>query len=440
VLTKNPNEIYYRINAAKKLAANLGQGADYSNSLSGIEAGLASYLLWSSLDHLMCWAAAKSNKCHLDKSIYSKISFSNVDPRSQSSQISKWFNEPYLSRILNISILANKRNNYKWLKSLANQDKHKYTCVFQDSKALISTHKNLIDSANFIECSVKKLEDGTPLPPESPSTEKDFKKMHSWPDIEVLDVLICERIEFARKSIRKLEAFVYEHLNTRLDSARIEKEVDSNGKLRHKIYAKDTPIPIRWSVLAGLITHLLRSVLDHMVSALVVCNGGEPISKNKFPIFKSSCFSKNIDRIQKDLLHNLADSNKQKVLAIFSPRDHFMGNIYYNLLLLDSLRKIDTHRHMPIVISTPNYMKQEWSNKANEAAQRRKPIPDPRPEIVCVGGQNLADNLTPCGGNIVELFNDFLTTINWIAEYLGFNVSSSGDFFELTARSHKFRK
>ena len=55
----------------------------------------------------------------------------------------------------------------------------------------------------------------------------------------------------------------------------------------HALFYEGHAPPAAWGVMAGDVVHDARSALDHLVAALVVANGKQPLSANSFPLFGS---------------------------------------------------------------------------------------------------------------------------------------------------------
>ena len=77
-LPKYPNDIHCRINVARNLAEKLEDKICYPDYVDGIRVGISSYLLWSSLDHLLWWAALESQNILADKVMRSRIRFGSA--------------------------------------------------------------------------------------------------------------------------------------------------------------------------------------------------------------------------------------------------------------------------------------------------------------------------------------------------------------------------
>ena len=101
-MTRNPNDIHCRVNAAKKLAEKIDENERYSGPICKIEVGLASYLLVSSLQHLMWWAAEASKSDLTDRNVYANIRFGKASTKNWRDQCERWLIEPYRSRVLGI--------------------------------------------------------------------------------------------------------------------------------------------------------------------------------------------------------------------------------------------------------------------------------------------------------------------------------------------------
>ena len=80
-MTKDSNDIHCRVNAARKLAEKIDENERYSGSICRVEVGVASYLLVSSLQHLMWWAAVESKSDLTDKNVYANIRFGKASTK-----------------------------------------------------------------------------------------------------------------------------------------------------------------------------------------------------------------------------------------------------------------------------------------------------------------------------------------------------------------------
>jgi hypothetical protein len=101
----------------------------------------------------------------------------------------------------------------------------------------------------------------------------------------------------AEENIRNLDAEIAAVLRTTPPSYTVLGQLQNNG-LEYVIVAKGKiVIPLRIPVLIGEIVHHLRSSLDHLITALVIKNGGTPTSHHQFPICTSADeFKKSVDR------------------------------------------------------------------------------------------------------------------------------------------------
>ena len=338
----------------------------------------------------------------------------------------KMANEAYLRRVLNVSKLAQKRKNHKWLKLLANQDKHRFTCIFNDYESLNVAKTELIEAADFIHYSARHIEKGISLPPEFHDTERILDKTKLCKDSKLLEMLICLRVEYTTKLIRELEVTVCRHLSARHGSAKIESSVDSEGKFNAKFSGKIIPTSVRLSIEIGVISHLLRSTLDHMVWALSVRNGKKPTTRNKFPIPEPD-YQQNIrECIRNRMLRNLATKNVRKIEEMLNPLHPSMGNVYFNLLSLDSLRKTDGHRHVPVVISTLDGAHDDWYRRASIALDRRElPVGLTHDDVkfsIQFCDQEAVNLNMRYGGDVIQACYNFLSAVKLVGQYLDFDV------------------
>ena len=429
-MTQDPSDIHCRVNAARKLAEKIDENERYSGSIYRIEVGLASYLLVSSLQHLMWWAAVES-KCDLtDKNVYASIRFGKASNKDWQGQCEQRLIEPYRSRVLGISKLAEERGNYKWLNALSNHDKHKCTIIFKDSKSLNFTKRKLIELANFIDDSIKHVNNGLLLRSNLSDADKIPENTKQWADTQLLEMLISRRIGYAEKLIVDLENIIDKHLNERHGSAKIDKKVNADGKVQYKVSAKNLLVPIQWSIETGMIGHLLRSVLDHMVCALLVRSGKEPTPTSKFPIpepdYDFNNQSGRRDKTRERMLMGLSVGDKQKIEHMLHPMHPLMGGVFADLISLDSLRKTDAHRHISIEISALDGLSQDWHNRADEALGRDERPPDPTPDdvkfAVRFDNQAAANRNMRYGGEVIRSCYEFLDAVKSVGKYLDFHL------------------
>ena len=427
-MTKDSNDIHCRVNAARKLAEKIDENERYSGSICRVEVGLASYLLVSSLQHLMWWAAMESKSDLTDKNVYANIRFGKASTKNWRDQCEQWLIEPYRSRVLDVSKLAEERENYKWLNALSNHDKHKCTVVFKDNESLNFARRKIIELANFIDDSIKYLNDGVPFRSKLSDADKIPENTKQWTDAKLLEMLISRRIGYAEKLIVDLENIIDKHLKERHGSAKIDKKINADGKVQYKVSAKDLLVPVQWSIETGMIGHLLRSALDHMVCALLVRSGKEPTPRSKFPIpgsdydFQSGRRDKN----REQMLMDLSVGDKQKVERMLDPMHPSMGGVFGDLISLDSLRKTDAHRHISIEISVLDGLSQDWHKRADEALDRSERPPDPTPDdvkfAVRFDNQAAANRSMRYGGEVIQSCYEFLDAVKSVGKYLDFDV------------------
>ena len=316
-MTKTPDEIYGRIEFARKLAEKLEYKVEHSYSISGIEAGLASYLLSSSFEHIAYWTERKFSNRAPDENKHSRISFGNVYSEAKVRRYAQWIDQPCQSRLMTICKLIKMNKMANWINTTVNQDKHQFTLIHADWNSLNFTQEKLLEISNFLVESIEYICDGVSVPPEFVERAGFSDEMGDQLDFNLLVVLVHERIAYAEELIRALEKEVCVHLRARRKSAKITKKTSPNGGLGWEVFGEDKCIPIEWRIRAGLIGHLLRSTLDHMVWALVVRNGETPTSKNKFPIPESNYdFNRQSGRRdlkREQMLKNLPDDDKKKL-------------------------------------------------------------------------------------------------------------------------------
>lgn len=155
------------------------------------------------------------------------------------------------------------------------------------------------------------------------------------------------KIERAKENIKKLDA----ETETLLRSPKSPYRVVGQLKLEDRKYvytAFGPPVPLRFSVLAGEIAHHLRSVLDHLVYALVIDEDRVLPSKNhQFPVcetvgqFDGACKNgriRGISRPARELIRSV-QPYRQKNPAT----DTLLG--------LHRLNIVDKHKLLAVVTS-----------------------------------------------------------------------------------------
>ena len=390
-------------------------------------------MLLSSLDHLVWWAAEACQNQYTNKNMYTSIDFGNTNSKARFEQCIQSITEPYRSRVLNVLELAEKLKNYKWLKRFANQDKHRFTNVFEDMSSLTSVKIYLLETADFISQSINFVKEGTPFSSDLSGEVNLTNRKSTQPNVKLLNMLIRERIGFAEKSIRKLENALHEHLDASRSLVQIREEMNSEGRPLWIFSTNNIPIPIKWRIDTGLIAHVLRSVLDHMVWALVIHNGKTPTSRNKFPIpdpdYDFDNLSRSPDNTRKQMLKHLSDDDKQKIETMLHPLHKTMGGVFANLISLKSLRNTDAHQHVPIAISAQSGMSDEWYSKANEACDLGTSPPKPTVSdvklIASFCDRAPVGHSKHYGGDIIQSCYEFMTAVKSVAEYLNFDVRTA---------------
>lgn len=124
----------------------------------------------------------------------------------------------------------------------------------------------------------------------------------------------------------------------------IVREVREDSDEQVWVYRGETPrTPIEWSVKFGEILYNLRSVLDHLVSQLLLANGQEPSRRNDYPIVKDeSEWSRNKDRLK---------GVTPRVETIVERLQPYTGGLYLPFDVsafwtLHTLCNIDKHQHL----------------------------------------------------------------------------------------------
>lgn len=101
----------------------------------------------------------------------------------------------------------------------------------------------------------------------------------------------------AEETIQSLNAEIDAFLRANPNPYRIVGQLRNEN--REYVFAAfgELAIPIRFSVLVGEVMYQLRTSLDHLLSALVVANGGTPTYKHQFPICSTAArFAEAVER------------------------------------------------------------------------------------------------------------------------------------------------
>ena len=103
-----------------------------------------------------------------------------------------------------------------------------------------------------------------------------------------------------------------------------------------------------------------------------------------------------------------------------------MSGVLCDLIHLNRLRNIDSHRHVLVASSKLSYTSEDWRKRVDDAYERGELPPDLTHDdvefVVKYCEQNSGEDSRLCGGNIVQLSHDFLNAIKSIAEYLKFGT------------------
>ncbi len=136
-------------------------------------------------------------------------------------------------------------------------------------------------------------------------------------------------------------------------------------------------LPIDSRIRIGIIAHLLRTTLDHLVWQLVKQNGNIPGRHNAFPIYKPDFGERlNVDR----MLRGVNKTHKHIILA-------FSGDPTINLSPLWNLKalsNIDKHRHLILVFGIPNGLTGDYRKREMLASDQGGPLPEIRKEDIDV--------------------------------------------------------
>ena len=168
----------------------------------------------------------------------------------------------------------------------------------------------------------------------------------------------------------------------RKEIKRFSEERRSDIQVRREGTATETTLrpvqlPIESRIRIGIIAHLLRTTLDHLVWQLVKHNGNKPGRHNAFPIYKPDFGEKlNVDR----MLRGVNKTHKRIILA-------FSGDPAINLSPLWNLRalsNIDKHRHLILVFGVPNGLTGDFRKREMLASEQGEPLPEIQKEDIDV--------------------------------------------------------
>src|ERR1700686_745705 len=89
------------------------------------------------------------------------------------------------------------------------------------------------------------------------------------------------KLERAKENVRNLNAEIETFLGADPKPYQVVGEHKGNG-LKYAFVVRGNPtMPLRFTVLAGEVVHHLRSILDHLICALVVRNSQTPTRNNQ---------------------------------------------------------------------------------------------------------------------------------------------------------------
>ena len=108
----------------------------------------------------------------------------------------------------------------------------------------------------------------------------------------------------------------------------------------------------------------------------------------------------------------------EKIEEMLDPLHPSMGNVCFNLLSLDSLRKTDGYRHVPVVISTLNGAHDEWYRRASIALERRElPVGSTHDDFkfsIRFCDQEAVNLNMRYGGDVIQACYNFLSAVKLV--------------------------
>jgi hypothetical protein len=157
----------------------------------------------------------------------------------------------------------------------------------------------------------------------------------SWPPS------VLHKLFYSKLHLNVLDATIARYLDNPLDAVSCEQD-DAGNPLITVGRGSEVPsiIPLR----AGDVLQNLRSILDYLVTELVVANKGTPTDKNAFPVCDSSRTT--FDAAAKSRLKGVSPS---AIVLIESLQPYHFGEIDKNnsiIFILDELANINKHRNI----------------------------------------------------------------------------------------------
>lgn len=192
------------------------------------------------------------------------------------------------------------------------------------------------------------------------------------------------KLQRANESILNLDREIVVFLKAEPKPYRIV-GVHRDGGEKYVFIAYGEPrAPLRFAVLAGEIIHHLRSVLDHLVHALVVENGGIPLSNNQFPLARTSVEFEKL--CSSGLIKGISKTAKKRIRAQQPYHDGEPENT--TLRVLHECNILDKHRLL-LVVNTVAGIGNSITIDAQEDGVTITHLDDPQPRQITMDGVEL---------------------------------------------------
>ncbi len=181
----------------------------------------------------------------------------------------------------------------------------------------------------------------------------------------------------AKENINYLHNEITNFLSDNASSYTTRVQHQKNGLECALIAYGEIEIPIRFSVLAGVVIHHLRSSLDHLIYALIIQNGYNPSKKSQFPI--CSTLKNFEDACKRGLIDGVSISAKSLIASLQPFTSPMPDDTVF--AVLSNYNNLDKHQLLVIVSTLVELGKEIKMDTNPEIAKLSEALAKP-PNIV----------------------------------------------------------